>query len=124
LALPFLRAEEVAPERVIRNHDIAKEIEEYLDYVSQNLAPYAKLSLETFQALDLPDPPERPPLLETLDMVEKYGLPNPGSWFDQPSYWWADVEAARLGKWRYDQKQVQEVEHQARFENAPTPIPM
>ena len=124
LALPFLRAEETSPERVIRNRDIAQEVEEYLDYVRTNLAPYAKLDLETFSSLHLPDPPDRPPLLEILDSVDKYGLPNPGSWMDQPSDWWADVEAARLGKWRHEQKQVDEVKQSARFDNAPAPIPM
>lgn len=124
MALPFLRAEANVPERAARNGEIAREIEGYLDFVATRLAPYAHLDLETFKALDLPDPPERPPLLDVLDKVDKYGLPNPGSWFDQPSDWWADIEAARLGKWRHEEKQVKEIQGQATFEDAPEPIAM
>lgn len=42
--------------------------------------------------------PKRPEVLEWLERVEKWGLPNPGTFLDQPMEFMADIEAANMGR--------------------------
>jgi len=42
--------------------------------------------------------PEQPDILGWLERVEKWGLPNPGTFLDQPMEFMADIEAAERGK--------------------------
>lgn len=111
---PFLgRALEAKREK--RSRAITEEILAYLRFVGEKIAPYANVSLEVLETLNLPAPPPRPKLLDMIDMVDQYGLPNPGTWYDQPIAFMADLEAARTGKWRYEQ----EMRDKDRMENRP-----
>jgi len=42
--------------------------------------------------------PDQPNVMEWLERVEKWGLPNPGTFLDQPMEFLADIEAAERGK--------------------------
>jgi hypothetical protein len=69
------------------------------------------------------DVPEVPLLLEELERVERWGLPNPGTWLDQPTEYMADLEAARLGRDSYKPKQQLEqgMDQDSIFASAPPP---
>lgn len=91
-----------------------------MDYISTYVAPYAFLPQEIVASLNLPKAPPVPPCLEELDRYDKFGFPNPGTWLDQPVDWFADVEAAKRGKWRSQQKQRRAVDASRIFSDAPT----
>ena len=44
--------------------------------------------------------PQLPLLLVWMEQVDRYGLPNPGTFLDQPEGFMEDIEACRLGKQR------------------------
>lgn len=99
MGTPFLRQE--------RDALIAQEIETYLDvsrkalesYQLQQLLPEGKRKQITF--------PERPELLEWLRRIELWGLPNTGTWLDQPEGFLLDIEAAMLGRDNFRRKDME-----------------
>jgi hypothetical protein len=78
--------------------------------------------------------PEMPQPLHWLNQVETWGLPNPGTWLDQPAEFMADLEAARMGQHRYEKKQRVETKSPVTgfdpndfgplFPDAPSPEPL
>jgi len=104
-----------------RAQAIAREVEAYLDYVSDYIIPYASLSEEQLSRINIPTAPERPPMLDTLEMVELYGLPIPGGWMNQPVEFMADLQAAKQGRWRHRRKETQKLNVRSLFYDAPGP---
>jgi hypothetical protein len=56
---------------------------------------YQKLPEKQRKTVTFPDQPD---VMEWLERVEKWGLPNPGTFLDQPMEFLADIEAAERGK--------------------------
>lgn len=78
------------------------------------------LDVQGLQNLDIP---EAPPLLDEIEQVEKWGLPNTGTWLDQPVEYMEDVEAAMEVKAYLvtQAKNKQELSPDQVFANAPAP---
>jgi len=109
VGVPFLNDGSAARRRwLIRSSKIANEVYEYLVFIADKLAPYASLSPEKLRKISLPEPPEKPQTLGALEQVETFGLPNAGTWHDQPISFMRDVEAAKSGRARFDRRQVSE----------------
>jgi hypothetical protein len=94
LDVPFLDEDY----RLARDREIMDEVQGYLKASAEALMDY---EINRQLRVDLRKPvefPEEPEVLTWLERVETWGLPNPGTWLDQPAEWLADVEAARRGR--------------------------
>jgi len=125
MGVPFLNDGSAAKRRRLRRSSrIASEVYGYLVFVADRLAPYASLPPEKLRQIDLPEPPERPQTLEALEQVERFGLPNPGTWLDQPVSYLQDIEAARRGRTRFDRRQASEAERKVSQATSDAVVPM
>lgn len=104
MVLPFLAEGKPSLRRIVRTMQIAEEVEAYLDAVAK-LAPYASLPEGSLRGVKLPELPPRPDPMNWLDKMEAYGLPNPGTWLDQPAEFLEDMEGVRMGRQRHNRKQ-------------------
>jgi hypothetical protein len=80
------------------------EVEGYLKAANEALLSYEinrQLPEKNREDVDFPEIPDT---LEWLGKVETWGLPNPGTWLDQPAEFMADVEAARRGRQKYNRE--------------------
>jgi hypothetical protein len=107
LGAPFLDVGHQA-KRARRSANIRTEVYDYLVFVGTYLVPYAGIPPAKLASLGLPEPPPCPPLLDMLDRVDQYGLPNPGTWYDQPVDLLEDLDAVRAARWRYEREQAAE----------------
>ena len=125
------------PDRMRRTNAIVKEIEQYyvdssdyyrqLDWQNSGLVPN-KFKKDIVH-------PELPSLLVWMEQVDRYGLPNPGTFLDQPADFMEDIESCRLGKQRAEkttrqrnaeQMSVADIQAKIRevYENVPGGAPL
>lgn len=91
--------------RLKRDQEIADEVASYLEEAHEALVLNGIQQLKP-EAKRKPIPfPERPDTLYWLTRVDAWGLPNPGTFLDQPAEFLADVEAARRGRDQYARQQ-------------------
>ena len=120
------------PERVRRTNAIVKEIEQYYsdssDYYRQLEWQNSGLVPNKYKK-DITHP-SLPPLLVWVERVDRYGLPNPGTFLDQPADFMEDIEACKLGKQRAEkmvgEKNAEEMsvaEIQAKIEEVYSDVP-
>lgn len=109
--------------RIVRTMQIAGEVEAYLDAAAK-LVPYASLPEDSLRGVKLPALPPRPDPMNWLDKVEAYGLPNPGTWLDQPCEFLEDMEGVRMGRQRYQRKQQPGLDKDIIFAGAPVGEPL
>ena len=94
-------------------------VQEYYERLKQ-AQPYVRLGVSLEKLT--PKLPSRPPILDWLDRVERWGFPNPGTWLDQPILLLAQLEGAREGK----EQALSEEESPTSdvFSQAPPPKPL
>lgn len=125
LVLPFLDE----GERLARDREIVDEVVGYLKAASDALMDYEiQQQLPETMREDV-EFPTMPDVLHWLGQVETWGLPNPGTWLDQPAEFLADVEAARRGRQRFNRehepvKIPNLSDFDAMFADAPPPQPL
>jgi len=70
-----------------------------------------------------PTIPDVPLLLLELEQVERWGLPNEGTWLDQPVEYMTDLESVRLARdgFKATQNAEKEVDIAGIFASAPAP---
>jgi len=101
--LPF-RLEEpgsITHFRAKRTQDIIDEVKQYYTKLATfwQAKEWRKTGLVPPKKQDeLPEEPDVPDVLLWLSRVNAYGLPNPGTFMDQPVDFMEDMEAARLGE--------------------------
>ena len=76
--------------------ETAKQVYEYYQSVKA-AQPYLENNVPSDK---LPPIKERPEILNWLVQIERWGLPDPGTWMDQPMLFLAQVEGAMNGKKR------------------------
>lgn len=125
MVLPFLDEE-----RLARDKEIVDEVIGYLeagrnalvDYEINQQLPEGKREDVAF--------PEMPDTLYWLGQVETWGLPNPGTWLDQPAEFMADIEAARRARQKFNREheplpRIPDLnDFDALFADAPPPQPL
>jgi hypothetical protein len=67
--------------------------------------------------------PDVPPLLIELETVERWGLPNAGTWMDQPIEYMVDLESVRVARDSYKptKRAEQKLDADTIFASAPKP---
>jgi len=110
--------------RIGRSVAIANEVEQYLTFLKEKILPYAKLGGFLPPNFKLPQPPPEPDCLDWLDKVDRWGFPVAGTWLDQPMEFMADLDAARMGKQRFQSKLVDMEQAKQVFIGAPPPVAM
>lgn len=104
--LPFL-GQEARAARAQRSQAIADEVYQFFKALAAAL-PYLDAKQQGVvlpENAKIPAVPATPEILEELDAVERWGLPNPGTWLDQSADYLEDIEAARRGRERYQEEQ-------------------
>ena len=124
MALPFLGITiQVTRERRRRSQKIRKEITAYYAEL-ERIYPLLQIARSELQIQESgPTIPDVPLLLIELETVERWGLPNPGSWMDQPCEYMADLESVRMARDVYKPAKAASVatDIDTIFASAPTP---
>ena len=104
---PFL-TREAQSVRAKRSQAIADEVYQFFKALAAAL-PYYEAEKQgiAIPKGKVPGLPKAPEILSDLDAVEEWGLPNPGTWLDQPADYMEDIEAAKKGRERYREEQRQ-----------------
>jgi hypothetical protein len=118
LAVPFLVAR---LKRRERSDAIERITEAYFDELEE-LRPLLDLASSLSKDVPVPKLPEKPAALRWLELIERRGLINPGTWFDQPKGFSDDVYAAELGRSRHLSKRKKR--DLPDFAGAPSPVPL
>jgi len=106
LGTPFLSEED--PRRELRDIQIFNETMDYLEEVAEYL-DYANMAdqLPASALATLPRAPERPEIFWWVDKIDRWGLPYPGTWFDQPKDFLDDIESVMLAKDQFQNQRSQ-----------------
>lgn len=69
--------------------------------------PYLKAMSNLPQNAPRPALPAIPDCLSWQERVDEWGLLDPGTWLDQPKWFMEDLRAAKTGKRRWQNEQVE-----------------
>lgn len=116
LAIPFLVAR---LKRRERSDAITQLVEEYFGKLEE-MRPLLDVIHSLSKSVPIPQLPEKPVALGWLELVERRGLINLGTWFDQPKGFSEDVYAAELGR----SKHLRKKKDLPNFAGAPPPTPL
>lgn len=123
---PFLSQQRLA-ERAERDRTIRDEVTAYLD-AARALQVYEQTYGQFgLRGVEKPEVPRIPPCLDWLAKIERWGLPNPGTWLDQPKDFWRDIEQARLARDTWEPKKTADDQHRdfnQIFADKPPPAPV
>ena len=108
MAVPFLVEDapalfvDVLGQRAERSRAIADEVYSYFKQLAIAV-PFieAKRAGQVPPGAEIPEIPSVPPYLKELETVERWGLPCPGTWMDQPQEYLDDLDAARDGRSKF-----------------------
>lgn len=116
LEIPFLAAR---LKRRERSEAITQLVEKYFDEL-EGMKPLLDIVHSLSKDVPIPKLPEKPATLGWLELIERRGLINSGTWFDQPKGFSEDIYAAELGRSRHLRKKKDLPD----FAGAPPPIPL
>lgn len=124
MALPFLGVTILTTgEQLQRSRKIRKEVTTYLKEL-ERVYPLLQVASSGLQIQESgPVIPDVPPLLTELETVERWGLPNAGTWMDQPCEYMTDLESVRMARNAYKPAKTagKAIDIDAIFASAPPP---